>query len=216
MSATSKSGIQTGDDGSAFIPSSKRADGSTRKQIRVRPGYRPPEDIETYKNRSAEAWKNRDKGGIPGADPEINSVENEPKNKNAKRREAARRKTAPEANDDIQLSAALSSTSIQQGDMSKQDVRNSHSLLTTESPQTEADVELQKKTRNALKKLRAVRELKAKKTSGEKLSPDQLLKVGKEDELVRDLKKLGYEGPGLTDGEVSGHVEGSEEAKKSG
>jgi partner of Y14 and mago protein len=32
-----------------YIPSSVRADGSKRKEIRVRPGYKPPEDVELYR-----------------------------------------------------------------------------------------------------------------------------------------------------------------------
>lgn len=36
-----------------------------RKEIRVRPGYRPPEDVEVYKNRTAEHFKAR---GVPGAE----------------------------------------------------------------------------------------------------------------------------------------------------
>lgn len=42
MSGVSKAGIETTADGASYIPSSKRPDGSTRKEIRVRPGYRPP------------------------------------------------------------------------------------------------------------------------------------------------------------------------------
>jgi hypothetical protein len=36
--------------------------------VEVRPGYKPPEDVELYKNRAAAAWKNRGKGGVPGAE----------------------------------------------------------------------------------------------------------------------------------------------------
>ena len=56
------------------------------------------------------------------------------------------------------------------------------------------------------KKLKAVRELKLKKMAGEKLSHDQLMKIGKESELLRDLRKLGYDGPeldGMTDNEIA-------------
>jgi uncharacterized protein with WD repeat len=65
------------------------------------------------------------------------------------------------------------------------------------------DAERQKKIRNQLKRLKAVRELKSKKVLGEKLSPDQLMKIGKEGELLRDLKKLGYEGPELLSEETA-------------
>ena len=75
----SKAGITTSATGERHIPASTRADGSVRKEIRVRPGYRPPEDVEVYKNRTAEAWKNRGKGGVPGAEDlktDIDSTKN--------------------------------------------------------------------------------------------------------------------------------------------
>ena len=65
----SRAGITVTADGRQIIPSSIRADGSARREILVRPGYRPPEDVEVYKNRNAEAWKNRGSGGVPGAAP---------------------------------------------------------------------------------------------------------------------------------------------------
>ncbi|CAD0094593.1 unnamed protein product [Aureobasidium mustum] len=58
-SNVSRAGITTSATGERHIPSSIRPDGSVRKEIRVRPGYRPPEDVELYKNRTAEAYKNR-------------------------------------------------------------------------------------------------------------------------------------------------------------
>lgn len=196
MTSSTKSGIQTGNDGGSFIPSSKRPDGSTRKEIRVRPGYRPPEDVETYKNRSAEAWKNRGSGGIPGADPGPTPAENDAKSKNAKRREAARRKADAEPNDQ-ELSTAMEDTSLKAEDRIKQDWRNPEKLATNAEEGADVEADRQKKIRNGLKKLKAVRELKAKKVSGEKLSPDQLMKMSKEDELLHDLKKQGYDGPDL-------------------
>ncbi|KAI4142102.1 MAG: hypothetical protein LQ340_007438, partial [Diploschistes diacapsis] len=69
--SSSSSGIITTPTGTRHIPSSLRADGSTRREIRIRPGYRPPEDVELYKNRTAEAWKTRGQNsgsGVPGAE----------------------------------------------------------------------------------------------------------------------------------------------------
>lgn len=90
----SKAGITRNADGQQIIPASQRPDGTTRREIKVRPGYRPPEDVEVYKNRTAEAWKQRGSGGIPGAasasDSE-NKGDSATSNKNAKRR-AARKK----------------------------------------------------------------------------------------------------------------------------
>ncbi|KIW63250.1 hypothetical protein PV04_10112 [Phialophora macrospora] len=196
--SATKSGIQTAADGASYIPSSRRADGSTRKEIRVRPGYRPPEDIETYKNRSAEAWKNRTAGtvGVPGA----HADEAPSKSKNAKRREAARRKAAEEAEaaggEEEDLTSAMKAAEISKP---------------ADGPSANADgdqdAEQQKKIRNQLKKLRAVQDLKEKRAAGEKLSHDQIMKIGKEMELRRDLSKLGYDGP-----EALGPGQGAESA----
>lgn len=201
QSKISKAGIETNADGSSFIPSSKRADGSTRKEIRVRPGYRPPEDIETYKNRSAEAWKNRGQGGVPGVDP-VTPIKDEgaAKSKNAKRREAARKKAMTEGpieDGEEGLTSALQKTGISDPEKNKENCREPTGKATADASVAEDELEQQKRIRNQLKKLRAVRELREKRTAGEKLSHDQIMKIGKEGELLRDLKKLGYDGPEL-------------------
>lgn len=204
MAAPSKAGIQTGSDGASFIPASQRSDGTTRKEIRVRPGYRPPEDVETYKNRSAESWKNRGSVGVPGGDSVSKPAENDPRSKNARRREAARRKAAMQGNQDAALSSALERSRIADEDKLKEDWRNPEKLATNKAAADAEDAERQKKIRNALKKLKAVQELKGNKTQGEKLSHDQLMKISKETELLRDLKKLGYHGPEMVDLQPNG------------
>src|ERR1700759_5186406 len=102
-SETSKAGITTDEHGQRHIPASFRADGSVRKEIRIRPGYRPPEDVEVYKNRTAEAFRNRGKdGSVPGAEAVEDGGEKKleagaASNKNAKRREARKRAAAAKA-----------------------------------------------------------------------------------------------------------------------
>ncbi len=203
---STKSGIQTAEDGGAYIPSSKRADGTTRKEIKVRPGYRPPEDVETYKNRSAEVWKSRGQGGIPGAEP-VAAVNEDSltKSKNAKRREAAKRKVAEgslEAAEDG-LASAMAKAEISNPDERTKAWHDPSQLTTNDQATAGGEAEQQKKIRNQLKKVRAVHDLKQKKAAGERLSPDQVMKIGKEGELLRDLKKMGYDGPEL-------HAEGPE------
>lgn len=203
MSKPASSGIQTAADGQAYIPSSRRADGSTRKEIKVRPGYRPPEDVETYKSRNAEAWRTREPY-VPGADDtNVDKGSAETKSKNAKRREAARKKKEQEvlhASDNLEDS--IGALDVQETtELAQEDVKAPIAV-----EQNEQDSEKQKKIRNHLKKLRAVRELKAKKTSGEKLSADQVIKIAKEQEIIRDLVKLGYEGPELEDNPDSSEV----------
>ncbi len=204
MSVPSKAGIQTGSDGASFIPASQRFDGSTRKEIRVRPGYQPPEDVETYRNRSAASWKNRGSLGVPGADSAPKPAEHDTKSKNARRREAARRKVAVEGNQDVELLSALERSRIAEEDKSEEDWRNVEKLTTVQATAEAEDAEHQRKIRNALKKLKAVQQLKEKRAQSEKLSHDQLMKISKESELLRDLTKLGYDGSEMVDPQPNG------------
>ncbi|KAF2273957.1 uncharacterized protein EI97DRAFT_460634 [Westerdykella ornata] len=189
----STSGIATTASGERHIPSSRRADGSIRKEIRVRPGYRPPEDVEIYKNRTAEAWKNRGSGGVPGAEGLKTGQESgKPSaaaNKNAKRREARKKAAAAsaEAGDGTVRGA-------EKGGYAPQEAGGEQS---NENPVVvDPEVQKEKEAKKLLKKLRQARELKDKKEQGAALLPEQFEKVIKINELIRQLEGLGYSGDG--------------------
>ena len=200
------SGITTSATGDRHIPASVRADGSTRKEIKIRPGYKPPEDVEVYKNRTAEAWKSRGSGGVPGAiSPEPDTESKVSNTKNAKRREARRKAKAAEEgaqNDAItgngivnngQQSDAASS-SKQGADGKDQQQKEELAVKTTEEPlPLDSEAEKEKKVRNLRKKLRQARDLSAKKDKGENLLPEQFEKVIKMNELIRQLDALGFD-----------------------
>ncbi|KAI1461628.1 hypothetical protein F4805DRAFT_412792 [Annulohypoxylon moriforme] len=177
----STSGIVTDESsGERHIPESVRADGTTRKAIKIRPGYRPPEDVEVYKNRTAESFRNRGKGGVIGAEglkeqKQEAAAASAASNKNAKRREA--RKKAKAAVDDNAP-----------GDT------NAAKAATEEA--VDPEVEKEKKARNLKKKLKQAKELKSKKEGGESLLPEQIAKVIKINELVRELEALGFDADG--------------------
>jgi partner of Y14 and mago protein len=184
----SKAGITTSATGERHIPSSVRPDGTVRKEIRVRPGYRPPEDVELYKNRTAEGFRNRGKAaGVPGAES-LKSEEDASKsspaaNKNAKRREA-RKKAAATGGDD------------------KEDVAKPTESKEKEVPKSEPEkpvdpeAEKEKEAKKLTKKLRQARDLKDKKEKGDKLLPEQFEKVIKINELIRQLEVLGFDAQG--------------------
>lgn len=176
---TTNSGIQRLSNGSSVIPSSTRADGSVRKEIKVKPGYKPPEDVELYRNRTAAAWKNRGKGGVPGAE----SVQKESEessaaaNKNAKRREARKKAaTAKEGEEDI--------------------VEGSKPAAQPKAEELDPEVEKAKEAKKLAKKLRQARELSDKKEKGDSLLPEQFAKVIKMNELIRQLDSLGFDAEG--------------------
>ncbi|KFA64383.1 hypothetical protein S40285_01016 [Stachybotrys chlorohalonatus IBT 40285] len=163
--------------GERHIPESVRADGTTRKAIRIRPGYRPPEDVEVYKNRTAEAFRERGQRiGIPGAAgiSEAQSEQSSSSNKNAKRREARKKAKATEDSQDTGSNAT-------------------DSAIKSEKVQIDPEAEKEKKARNLRKKLKQARDLQSKKDTGEALLPEQIAKVIKINELIRELEALGLE-----------------------
>lgn len=189
--AVSRAGITTSSTGERHIPSSIRPDGSVRKEIRVRPGYRPPEDVELYKNRTAEGFRNRGKGVVPGAESvkidEDASKSSTAANKNAKRREA-RKKAAAVASDDKE-----------EGKTAEAKPANTNNpappVAELEKPK-DPEAEKEKEAKKLLKKLRQAKDLKDKKEKGDKLLPEQFEKVIKITELVRQLETLGFDAQG--------------------
>lgn len=177
-SEPSRSGIVTDENsGERQIPESVRADGTTRKAIKIRPGYRPPEDVELYKNRTAEGFRNRGKGGVIGTEGLKDQKVEAPSaasNKNAKRREA--RKKAKEAEGEP-------SAPQQPKEEAKAD-------------ELDPEAEKEKKARNLKKKLKQAKELKSKKDEGQSLLPEQIAKVIKINELIRELEALGFDADG--------------------
>ncbi|KAH7274465.1 Mago-bind domain-containing protein [Fusarium falciforme] len=177
-SQPTNSGIVTDEaSGEREIPQSVRADGSTRKAIKIRPGYRPAEDVEVYKNRTAEAFRERGKRiGIPGAaglKDEKTEQSSAASNKNAKRREARKKAKAATEGDDAAAAAQES-----------------------KPEEVDPEVEREKKARNLKKKLKQAKELKNKKEGGEALLPEQIAKVIKINELIRELDALGFDAEG--------------------
>lgn len=183
----SKAGITTSATGERHIPASVRPDGTLRKEIRVRPGYRPPEDVEVYKNRTAEGFRNRGKAGVPGADSlkveEDPNQSNPAANKNAKRREA-RKKAAASVTDGKEENTV--------GEAKVKEAVKPAEPEKAADPEAEKEKEAKKLT----KKLRQAKELKDKKEKGDKLLPEQFEKVIKINELIRQLETLGFDAQG--------------------
>ncbi|THC97725.1 hypothetical protein EYZ11_002772 [Aspergillus tanneri] len=176
--------------GERYIPSSVRADGSKRREIRVRPGYRPPEDVELYKNRAAEAWKNRGKAGVPGAeglnqDDASSKPASTASNKNAKRREARKKAKA-----DQEGSQSIDTKNVKEMENWRD---SSDKNVAGAAEPVDPEAEKEKKARNLKKKLRQARDLRDKKNQGEALLPEQLEKVIKIQELIRQLDALGFD-----------------------
>ncbi|KAI9754129.1 MAG: WD domain protein [Chaenotheca gracillima] len=214
----SRSGILTDPTGVRHIPSSVRPDGTTRKQIKIRPGYKPPEDVEVYKNRTAEAWKTRGAGGVPGAaNIEDDGPGSASSNKNAKRREA-RKKAKAKLEDDSEPERGRAdevsgsgksngSTSQLEMNMREMESHNTQAAAPSEAPApfglgtaasgnidpADPELEKEKQAKRLQKKLRQAKDLMDKKDKGENLLPEQFEKVIKIQELTRQLSNLGFD-----------------------
>jgi partner of Y14 and mago protein len=177
----SKAGIVETNSGERHIPSSVRPDGTKRKEIKIRPGYKPPEDVEVYKNRTAAAFTSRHPAGIPGAEGLKDDKEGSAtsSNKNTKRREARKKAKAVE---DAEGKSKEGADNDKQEDNVEEVV----------DPQ----VEREKKARNLKKKLKQAKDLREKKEGGAALLPEQFAKVIKINELIRELDALGFDAEG--------------------
>jgi partner of Y14 and mago len=236
-SQVTKSGIATdASTGERYIPSSVRADGSRRREIRVRPGYKPPEDVELYRNKAALAWKNRSQGGVPGTEGLKNDTSDSAaksgsntntttaaSNKNAKRREAKKKaKTEGESGgggrrniaelDNWRSFAASNGGDEKKTEDGAQKTAEKTTGKTTGEPPVDPEAENEKRARNLKKKLRQARDLRDKKQQGESLLPEQLDKIIKINELVRQLDSLGFDSNGDKKGADG---EGEQEKKES-
>lgn len=178
----SQSGITELASGERYIAASRRPDGSTRKEIKVRPGYRPPEDVERYQNRTAAAWKNRGKGEVPGAAFEgtTTPITSKPKPSNKPSRRPAAK---PASGIDSPRAAGTASEPSPVQKPSKE-----------ETP-VDPEAEIEKTARKLSKKLRQARELQQKKEEGG-LLPEQFQKVIQMNELIRQLDSLGFDQEG--------------------
>jgi len=201
----SKAGIIETQTGERHIPSSVRPDGTKRKEIKIRPGYKPPEDVEVYKNRTADAFKNRGSGGVPGAEglkDDAAEGSSGSSNKNAKRREARKKaKAAEEGGEGGRAKEESDKTTV--NGSGKKDWREKEPDKVEE---VDPEVEREKRARNLKKKLKQAKDLKEKKEGGAALLPEQFAKVIKINELIRELDALGFD--------AEGEPKNKDEAKK--
>ncbi|KAJ6262595.1 hypothetical protein Dda_3406 [Drechslerella dactyloides] len=186
---TTNAGIQTLASGSRVIPASVRADGSTRPERRVKPGFTPAEDIVKYQNKTAEAFRNRP---VPGA-TEVIGEKAPAKKKRSRKKKGPATAAGDEAGND------------KDGDEEDEKGENEGEASAPTAPvdaakepaaAPQAGVDTDKKAKALQKKIRQAQDLKLRKDNGEKLLPEQLDKALRLDELIRDLEKLGvkYEG----------------------
>ncbi|POS87951.1 hypothetical protein EPUL_001326, partial [Erysiphe pulchra] len=193
---SSKAGIVESKSGERHIPSSIRPDGTKRKEIRIRPGYKPIEDVEIYKNRFVQIYNSLGSNEVPGAQGlnESKSKNLVVTSKNAKKR-AAKKKSKSKQEDLIEEDLIDLSEDVCQDAINLEGAREMAQGITDvsntkESTQDVLDVEMEKKARSLKKKLKQARDLEEKRDKGSNLLPEQLTKILRINELVRELNSL--------------------------
>ncbi len=138
--------------------------------------------MEVYKNRTADAFKNRGSGGVPGAEglKDDKDEGSAASNKNAKRREARKKAKVAE----------------ESGEKLKDQSKEAEAKAQSKAEEVNPEIEKEKKARNLKKKLKQARELKEKREGGAALLPEQFAKVIKISELIRELDALGFDEEG--------------------
>lgn len=188
----SAAGIVEKDGGERIIAGSRRPDGSLRKEIRIRPGYVPPEDVARYKNEKVEAKKlppgyvvglgvvekNKSRDGTAGGVP----AQDHEKSKAAKKNEKRRAKK-------LEGQLDLDEDPVPEGPKAEKPPAPAPTDGTANGANT-GPADEQKQIRNLKKKLGQAKELEAKKVAGETLLPEQEAKIAKMAELEDEINAL--------------------------
>lgn len=182
-----------------YIQSSQRADGSWRKERKVREGYVPQDEVPVYKPRHRKEIECLATLPPPGMSEEelILTSASKPKTKSQKKNEKRKQKKSQakvEAEDDgVEIVSATEKLHIDDPEVLGKDMsRAVEPAPTDQDPDSELQQERERiKAIRALKKrLKQIDEIQAKVDSGEQLGKDQLAKLARSDEIMAELLAL--------------------------
>jgi partner of Y14 and mago protein len=190
------SGIQDRGD-VRVIPTSRRADGSIRKERMIRPGYTPPEDVARYTNRVLDAARpaNSISSMAPRPVPTTTNTNNTPKTKSQLKNEKRKAKRQESASTTTTTTSSSTSpikptTGVNTSNQKKDTLKETEKVDAAPNPEPVAVKNPEYQQRNLIKKLNQAKQLKEKQENGEKMLPEQLEKISKIEELQSLIDKL--------------------------
>ena len=168
-------------DAVVALPQSRRPDGSLRPQVRVKKGYVPAEEQQTYAD--AKGLKAQPVG-VPGADDGGVHIPKPPKSKSAHKNEKRKQKKVEGGADENGV------VDVSEGAPAKGGAtpRSAAAPPVAEEP-AEGQGQLEKKLRALRKKLKAIDDLAAKAAEGAELNADQAAKVAARGEIEAEISK---------------------------
>lgn len=167
--------------GYTIIPASQRPDGTWRKEIKVKAGYIPPDEVEKYKSFGCQSTPNT--GLPPGmtvdGDAATKKTKNQKKNERKKlKKQEMKSKEGDVENEHDELVGGVGSLEIKEG--------------VSENNQTMSKEAISKKLKNLRKKLKQIEELERKVTNKEikELSKEQSDKIARKKAVLDEIEDV--------------------------
>jgi partner of Y14 and mago protein len=190
ISNSTPSGIVTTDNNERVIPATRRADGTVRKERRVRPGFVPQEDIARYKNPWVEETTPPPppKPVLPKTKAQIKNEKRKLKKKEERKKENNLNNLESINNENKQV-VVEDSLSQLQSKISEMSVNESN-----ESPTASITIEQLENTTKKIKvlekKIRQMERIKEKQVRGETLLLEEEEKLSKLEHAQEELRRL--------------------------
>ena len=164
------------DDGAIVIRGSRRPDGTFRKDVKIRAGYVPQEEVPKFVSAGTAFETRKQNAPLPGMEGVPIQKKEEKLTQGQKKAAARRRKRA-----------AKQEQKVQGGDFVAGKKKEEAEVPEKQSPP------LQNKIKGVQKKIKQTEQLIEKKEAGQKLNSEQLAKIDRLDELQNELAALKIE-----------------------
>lgn len=169
-----------------IIPASQRPDGTWRREIKVRAGYIPPDEMERYQSRGRQSGASNN-GLPPGMAVDDKTGSKKTKNQKKNERKKLKKQETAAKNDDIETRDALEEVSLV-SEVGKMQIKDTEE---EKSPNMSKDA-LSKKLKNLKKKLRQIEELENKISTNEvkDLSKEQNDKIARKKDILDEIEDV--------------------------